>query len=346
MIRRVGNNILKALATAAKSKTVNASVFRSYAVLSSKGDQTIEHNTKTETNRLSKTLKKFWINVDTRFNEKTQSWDICLDDKPIKTPLGFPLAIPKCKKDLAYLVAHEWANLANLKVKTNSLPLTSLVARTIDLKETNKNDNPDLVAKVGNLDDIKMEFLRFFNTDTCLIFTTKDEYDGRLRQRQDELYLPLIKEYEDFFTKWGKEHDLLPEPSFKVKINYLDCETDGIRGNDQDSITQKVVLNWLDALPVDDIVAMEKTIMTAKSFLCGALLVRSNCGDPKLMKELYQFNKDGPETYFHKTIPEIIELGNLETIYQTEEWGEVEDTHDVDKVDWIRNLTAAALLVH
>lgn len=346
MIRRVSTNLLRTLATVAITRASNIQVVRKYAVLSSKGDQTIEQNAKTETNRLSKTLKKFWINVDTSFNEDTQSWDICLDGKPIKTPLGFPLAIPKRKKDLAYLVAHEWANLANLKVKTNSLPLTSLVARTIDLEKTNKSDNPDLVAKVGNLDDIKIEFLRFFNTDTCLVFTTKDEYDGRLRQRQDELYLPLIEEYENFFTKWGRDHELLPEPDYKVKINYLDCETDGIRGNDQNLTTQKIVLHWLDALPVDDIVAMEKTIMTAKSFLCGALLVRSNCGDPKLMKELYQFNREGPKTYFHKTIPEIIELGNLETIYQTEEWGEVEDTHDVDKVDWIRNLTAAALLVH
>lgn len=346
MLRRVGINFARTLTRAVSLQGTSRLVIRNYATLEPLGDKTIEHNTKTETNRLLKTLHKFWDKADIKYNEATNHYDIQLDGKTMKTPLGFPLLIPADKKDLAQLIAQEWSNLGSAKVKPSSLPLTSLAARTIDLKRTNVSEDPELVAKVGLLDDVKYEFLRYLNTDTCLVFAPMDECDGKLRKRQDELYMPLIAEYEDFFTKWGKKQGLLPTPEYKVKLNYLDCETDGIRGNDQNLTTQNIVLNWLDTLPTADVVAIEKAILTAKSFLCGALVLRLNCGDATRMKELYQFNKDGPETYFHITVPEIVELGNMETIFQTAEWGEVEDTHDVDKVDWLRNLTAAALLCH
>ena len=49
-------------------------------------------------------------------------------------------------------------------------------------------------------------------------------------------------------------------------MKYLDCETDGLRGNKQDETTQLVVLDWLNQLPIYDLIALEKTILTTKSF--------------------------------------------------------------------------------
>lgn len=306
---------------------------------------TVENNIKSDTNRLSKTLTKFWEKVDTHYNEQHKQYEIQLDGKTLKTPLGFPLALPESKKQLAYLIQHEWSNLPNLKIQTNSLPLTSIAARSIDLHNANKDEeNPDLVAKVGNIEDIKLNLLRYFDTDTCLIFTTLDEYNGTLRAKQDELYLPLIAEFEDFFTVYARNNKLLPSDDYKITLNYLDCETDGLRGNRQIITTQNVVLHWLDNLTIYELVALEKAILTSKSFLCGLTLLRSNVADATRQKEVFQINKDGDD-YF-KTVEEIVELGNLETIFQTNLWGEVEDTHDVDKVDWLRNLTSAALLCH
>ncbi|ABN65690.2 F1-ATP synthase assembly protein, partial [Scheffersomyces stipitis CBS 6054] len=294
-------------------------------------DKTVENNAKTDTNRLAKTLTKFWEKVDTHYDATKDLYEVQLDGKTLKTPLGFPLALPSSKKQLAYLIANEWANLPDLKIKTNMMPLTSIAARSIDLiniheKEAGSEKN-EMIAKVGDLDDIKFNMLRYLDTDTCLIFTTRDEYRGTLRKRQDELYLPLIAEFEDFFTIFAHNKEA------EIKLEYLDCETDGIRGNKQSITTQNVVLQWLHLLPIYDLIALEKAILTSKSFLCGVTLLRSNAAqsDPKLMKE---------------TVEEIVELGNMETIFQTREWGEVEDTHDVDKVDWLRNLTSAALLCH
>lgn len=306
-------------------------------------------NTPSATNRLEKTLTKFWEKVDTTFNDKKNKYDVLLDGKTLKTPLGFPLSLPPQKSQLAHLIAHEWKNLPDLKIKTNSLPLTSIASRSIDLEEIHRETNKvndEMIAKVGSLLDIKLNLLRYLDTDTCLIFTTTDEYQGKLRTRQNELYLPLIAEYEDFFTTYGQKHaNLLPE-GHKIQLEFLDCETHGLRGNKQSITTQNVVLHWMDSLPIYDLIALEKSVLTTKSFLCGATILRLNVSNPETKRDLYQVNKSSPEEYYFRTVAEVIELGNMETIFQTEQWGEVEDTHDVDKVDWLRNLSSAALLCH
>ncbi|KAG2733847.1 hypothetical protein G9P44_003372 [Scheffersomyces stipitis] len=344
-----GSQLLRSISKYSTSGSVKAFIPQA----SSLGlDKTVENNAKTDTNRLAKTLTKFWEKVDTHYDATKDLYEVQLDGKTLKTPLGFPLALPSSKKQLAYLIANEWANLPDLKIKTNMMPLTSIAARSIDLiniheKEAGSEKN-EMIAKVGDLDDIKFNMLRYLDTDTCLIFTTRDEYRGTLRKRQDELYLPLIAEFEDFFTIFAHNKGLLPSEEAEIKLEYLDCETDGIRGNKQSITTQNVVLQWLHLLPIYDLIALEKAILTSKSFLCGVTLLRSNAAqsDPKLMKEVYQLNRDYVGDYYHKTVEEIVELGNMETIFQTREWGEVEDTHDVDKVDWLRNLTSAALLCH
>lgn len=307
-------------------------------------DKTVEHNIQSDTNRLAKTLTRFWEKVGVHEGEKCE---VQLDGKTLRTPLGFPLALPKSKRQLAHLIAHEWSNLPDLKIKTTNLPLTSIAARSIDLDEANKPQaDEEIQTKVGNVEDIMVNLLRYFDTDTCLIFATKDEYEGKFRKMQDELYLPLIKEYEEYFTAYARKHtNFLPDGEI-VKITFLDCETDGLRGNKQSLLVQNVVYHWMKKLPISDLVALEKAILTSKSFLCGVTLLRSNVSDPQLQSEIYQVNKSGPEEYYFKTAEEIIELGNLETIFQTAEWGEVEDTHDVDKEDWLRNITSAALLCH
>ncbi|KAM9919127.1 hypothetical protein OXX59_008162 [Metschnikowia pulcherrima] len=303
------------------------------------------NNVKSETNRLEKTLSKFWNDVSARHIPEKSAYEICLDDKPLKTPLGNRLAIPEQKRQLAHLVSHEWDSLADLKIKPNSLPLTSMVSRAVDLDHVHNAESVDLnlVSKIGDLQDIKLNMLRYLDTDTCLIFTTHDDNEGRLRQRQDELYLPLISEYESFFTAFAVKNGLLA-PTESVKLQFLDCETDGLRGNTQSIATQTIVLKWLDQLPIYDLVALEKAILSSKSFLCGATVLRSNATDPRTVPDLYQVNKTAPDLYFRKSVDEIVELGNLETIFQTAEWGEVEDTHDVDKADWLRNLSSAALV--
>jgi ATP synthase F1 complex assembly factor 2 len=44
-------------------------------------------------------------------------------------------------------------------------------------------------------------------------------------------------------------------------------------------------------------------------------------------------------------IEEATEAASLEVLHQTEQWGEVEDTHDVDNADIRRQLGTVVLLV-
>ncbi|CAK9438553.1 uncharacterized protein LODBEIA_P27770 [Lodderomyces beijingensis] len=310
-------------------------------------DKTIEHNTRSETNRLAKTGKRFWNSSGVFFNSKTKNYEIQLDGKTLRTPLGFPLALPESKQQLAYLVAHEWTNLPNISVKSSALPLTELASRAIDLdrKDQVAEAEREKAENVIAVEDLKVGMLRYLDTDTCLIFAGKKDCDGKLRVKQEEIYPPLIKECEEFFTTFGRKNQILEE-SEEITLRSLDCEKDGLRGNTQDHKTQELVLRWLDELDIFELVALEKTVLTTKSFLCGVSLLRSNVSDPARMQSVFQVNKDTSDAFWYKTVQEIIELGNLETIMQTGEWGEVEDTHDVEQRHWLRSLASAALVSH
>lgn len=307
----------------------------------------LEHNIQSETNKLAKTGRKFWDKCDVYLNPNTNLYEIQLDGKTLRTPLGFPLTVPKNKKQLAYLISHEWTNLPNISVKSSALPLTGLAARAIDLLKRNEIDEEtnEQVKEVIAIKDLKESLLRYLNTDTCLIFAGKKDCDGKLRKRQEELYRPLIKEFQEFLTEFGHKSSRLPKND-KIVLQTLDCETDGLRGNYQTQSTQDVVIEWMDQLDIYELIALEKSILTTKSFLCGASILRSNVSDPERMHAVFQVNKDTQDKFWYKNVEEIIEMGNLETILQTGEWGEVEDTHDVDQREWLRSLACAALVSH
>ncbi|ODV98258.1 hypothetical protein PACTADRAFT_48052 [Pachysolen tannophilus NRRL Y-2460] len=284
----------------------------------------IERNVSPETKRLEKNLSKFWEKVGVE--ETDHGFEVQLDNKTIKTPLGNPLVLPKSKKTLAHLIAVEWKHLPNLSARSFSLPLTSTASRAIDLTKSHDLNDPDLIVKVGRIDDIKEDLLRYLDTDTLLVFSPALDCDGDLRPAQEKLYRPIIKSMEDYFAKsTGKDN---------VRLSYLDSDKDGLVGNVQTEETKEVIRLWMSGLNMWQMVALEKATLIAKSFLAGAAIIRAN---EKALAE---------EEEGILTIEEIAQAATLETIYQTKRWGEVEDTHDVDKVDVRRNLASASLIAY
>ncbi|SSD61673.1 related to Protein ATP12, mitochondrial [Saccharomycodes ludwigii] len=298
-------------------------------------DTSIENNLKTETNKLSKTLSKFWekveiINENDPKNGK-HKLTITLDSKPIKTLLGNKLQVDTDREYLALMLLNEWSTLPSLKIKSHSLPLTSIVSRCIDLENALNdldllNSDPELAAKIGCKDrsTISNLLLRYLDTDTLLCFSPKKDLDGALRTEQDELYLPIIKKIEQFLTPYGPEK--ASGEKEKVHLEILDAEVHGLRGNQQNELTKKAATNFMNQLSLWDLVVFEKTVLTTKSFICGILLLKSN-----------EFGVD---------METIAKLSTLETIHQTARWGEVEDTHDVAKRDIRRNINAAAIVAY
>lgn len=254
---------------------------------------------KSETNRLEKTLEKFWEKVGVSEHQgKEPGKVVTLDGRPIKTPLGLPLVIPpKRHSVLPQLIAQEWGILSSLKLKPYSLPLTSLAARAVDLEYS--PEGPAERARATEL------LLPYIDTDTMLIFSPSTDSDGELRPAQEERYRPLIAAAEQF---WG------------VKLNSLDSDVQ-LFGNYQTPEAKAKVKEWVESLDSWKFVAFERATTAAKSII-GAM----NLVTQKL------------------TPDEVAELVSLEVKFQTERWGEVEDTHDVEHAD-IRRLLGAAYII-
>ncbi|KAL6942815.1 hypothetical protein ACO0RG_001779 [Hanseniaspora osmophila] len=307
-------------------------------------DKSVENNLKTETNKLSKNLNKFWTQIDLKKDSKDHSSTITLDSKPVRTPLGHNLTIPASKPTLSFLLLNEWANLPNLKIKPHSLPLTSIVARCIDLQKSLNKEvlqkatedselSDEIISKIGcsNREDLYPQLLRYLDTDTLLCFSPRAEFEGKLREEQDKKYLPIIAKVENFMNKKfpymatnGVNTSENAQEKFKLQI--LDADLHGLRGNQQDNVTKSVAINYMDSLSLWDLVIFEKTVLSTKSFICGLLLLNNQA--------------------FDVSMNEIIRLSTMETLHQVDRWGEVEDTHDVDKRDISRNVNAASIVAY
>ncbi|EGG12972.1 uncharacterized protein MELLADRAFT_32252 [Melampsora larici-populina 98AG31] len=121
-------------------------------------------------------MQRFWKTVDIHPSEDG-NFHIRLDQRKLVTPSGNQLVIPRSKIALAVLVAREWAEQRKI-LKQHSLPLTSLVSRSID------------GMKVEDRDEIIDSLLNYLDTDTVCFFEEKPQ---RLVDLQDKHWKPLIE---------------------------------------------------------------------------------------------------------------------------------------------------------
>lgn len=276
----------------------------------------VETNVKSETNRLEKTMERFWEKVTTEVQAEDPhkgSFTICLDNKSIKTPNGHPLVIPASKPVLANLIAHEWTVLPSLKIKPHLVPLTSLASRAIDLTHGNSL-SPQAEIDTEALGNIIEALMPYLDTDTLLVFSPASDCEGKLRPAQENEYRPVIAYAEEFWAPFSDD-----KKSFK--LNWLDSDVSGFAGNRQSAEAKKAVSNWIKSLDPWKLVALERATMSAKSLIIGMMLITNQM-----------------------TVKEAVRAATLESVFQTELWGEVEDSHDVDFHDLKRTLGSAYIL--
>jgi len=149
------------------------------------------------------------------------------------------------------------------------------------------------------------KLLPYLDTDTLVVLSPHKDCKGELRKAQDALYPHII---EDAKQVWG-----LPADS----INILDTEKN-LFGNYQPEATKKTVLKWIESLDNWEFVSLERATTAAKSLIIGMNVVLNR-----------------------RPILELAMLSSLDVIHQIALWGEVEDTHDVDREDLHRILGAA-----
>ena len=115
-------------------------------------------------------------------------------------------------------------------------------------------------------------------------------------------------------------------------------DEDTIMPKSQSQMTQEVIKGWLHRLPAFELAALERGVLATKSLLVAVRL---------LVEWSREFRHLQPteNTAGRFGIAQAAEACSIEVTWQTNMWGEVEDTHDVEKEDLARQLGSAILLV-
>lgn len=240
------------------------------------------------------------------------------------------ITIPLNKKQLAAAIALEWDLLLNAQqaLKQHYIPLTSLTSRAVDIQAG------DAAGDSSIRDGIVKMLMNYLTTDTLLCWAPeKSIHDFRdpsddtetLRQVQIRTAQPVI----NFLTT-----KLWPGVEIKPIL-----EPDSILPVPQPPSTVEVVRGWLSSLPAWELAGVERGVLASKSLLVASRLLAE-------WSPVFAHIRENQPVESRFGIEEAAEASSLEVSWQTGMWGEVEDTHDVDKEDLRRQLGSVVLLVN
>ncbi|KAK0543164.1 ATP synthase mitochondrial F1 complex assembly factor 2 [Tilletia horrida] len=198
-----------------------------------------------------RTLKRFWktVSVQTHPASSTSTsssnsnpnlklpahYTINLDKRSLRTPAGNVLRIPLERGLLAGLIAQEWAEQRTV-LKPHALPLTSLVARSIDG-----------LASPSTRQGVTDSLLAYLDTDTILFHEPEPPQLVRL---QSERWTPLI----DWVSaRWGVQVEVY----------------ESLFGTAQSAATREALSRHIRSLDPLALAAFERAVLSSKSFLIG-----------------------------------------------------------------------------
>ncbi|KAK4630938.1 hypothetical protein CLAFUR4_03135 [Fulvia fulva] len=277
--------------------------------------------------------KRFWKNVSVK--ETDEGLQVLLDTRPVRTASRQVLTLPKSKRALATAIALEWDHLVSAQqaLKQHYIPMTSITSRAVDIEAADQQGNATIRENL-----VKM-VMRYLATDTLLCWapeksrhdpmenmsTRQNAPEKNLRQRQKDVAEPILA----FLTT-----HIFPG------INIVEVlSEDSIIPKSQPEMTTEVVRGWVSGLAPYDLAALERAVLATKSLLIAVRLLVE-------WSQEWRHLQKGPGMDTARFGIEQAEVAaTLETVHQTEQWGEVEDTHDVNKEDLRRQLGSAILLV-
>ncbi|KAI5280135.1 ATP synthase complex assembly protein atp12 [Ascosphaera aggregata] len=210
--------------------------------------------------------------------------------------------------------------------------MTGLVDRTLDVIR----EDADGIDKTRQ--QIVDTVMRYFDTDTLLSWAPgRSEYEH-----------PLLNE----IPKEPRPNETLRDlqirtaqsiTSFLLKTTWPGVtvlpafEGDSILPTPQPLETRQVVQDWVKRLQPYDLAGIERATLASKSLLVATRLVIEWSENFRHLQPYGVTRKFGLE--------EAAQASTLEVTWQTKQWGEVEDTHDVDKEDVRRQLGSVVLLI-
>ena len=271
--------------------------------------------------------KRFWKDVHVK--EVPEGYHITLDSRPVRTSSKSILTIPPSKPHLAHAIALEWDLLVSAQqaLKNHNIPLTSMTARAQDIIEQEAGGN----SKIRN--EIIKTLLRYLETDTLLCWAPEHSVHDAMQLEQSEKRTESLRDIQIRATKPIVSH-LVSQvwPGIEIKPA---LDGDSIVAQHQSEATTSIIKGWISGLPAYELAALERGGLASKSLMIAT----------RLLIDWSEEFRDLQKTEEKFGIEEAAEAASLEVSYQTGMWGEVEDTHDVDKEDLRRQLGSVVLLV-
>ncbi|KAI9622766.1 hypothetical protein H4Q26_015050 [Puccinia striiformis f. sp. tritici PST-130] len=194
-----------------------------------------------QTTRAETSLRRFWKTVDVHEQEDGQ-YSIRLDLRPLKTPSGNPLVLPKTKLVLATLIAREWDEQRKI-LKQHSLPMTSLASRAIDGLSQSERE-----VVVNDL-------MNYLNTDTICFHESKPR-----------VLVEMQKKHWDPLLEWLKKSYQIDLKVYHDSILFSK-QSPGIYSQ------LKQIISQFDALKL---AAFERAVHATKSFVIALALVENH----------------------------------------------------------------------
>ncbi|KAH8200208.1 hypothetical protein TruAng_005656 [Truncatella angustata] len=271
--------------------------------------------------------KRFWKDVSVK--EVDGALEVHLDARPLRHPTTKQIVrLPLSKPLLANALALEWDLLTSVQqaTKQHLIPLTSLVCRAVDIGADDAADG-QIRENVVNM------VMRYLDTDSLLCWAPPpnkyDDVPGQetLREKQEKAYNEIIGY---LTTRVFPGVEIIP---------VLDGES--LMPKSQSQITTQIIQGWVSGLNHWELAGLERAVLAGKSLLCAVRLVvewsEGPAGTPSGVGAVQAGTKFG--------IEEAAKSSSLEVDWQIGNWGEVEDTHDVEKEDIRRQLGGVVLLI-
>ncbi|KAJ5427709.1 ATP12 ATPase F1F0-assembly protein [Penicillium cf. griseofulvum] len=279
---------------------------KSNAELPASGSEALRYN-------LTAALKKrFW--KDVHVHGKSDEYQVLLDKRPVRTPAKEILTIPPTKPHLAHAVALEWDVMASAQsaLKSHLIPMTSLAARATDIARE------DAEGKNTTRKQIITTAMRYLDTDTLLCWEPERQIHVLERTTADGKPIETLRQIQTRIA--GNIMSFLSTkvwPGLEI-IPILD--NNSILPLSQPKGTKDSICTWVSELSAYDLAGLERAILASKSLLIAVRLVVEWSENFRHVQR--------PETKKFG-IEEAAEASSLEVTWQTNMWGEVEDTHDV-----------------
>lgn len=204
--------------------------------------------------------------------------------------------------------------------------MTSLAARALDIQKADAAGNTKI------REDLVRMLMRYLQTDTVLCWAGESNLHEKMRDEAGETLREKQQRFANSMIGYLTTHVW---PGIEI-IPVLSA--DSIMPASQSEVTQEVIRGWIAGLPAYELAGLERAVLAGKSLLVAArLIVEWSSAFADVRKSAGGISRFG--------IEEAAEACTLEVRWQTEAWGEVEDTHDVDREDIRRQFGSVILLV-